>query len=181
MIEKILDVSDGPSLQRVVGDLQQQEQLIAFLTEILEEHIEAPIQDITSIKVARDSLDIPEEEEQSNVEIDCRDQSGQDYIVRIQIIPEKDAELRIHYHASQAYVNQAPDDLPPDKVLTPVIFVALTDFVMFPAYDNYKSAYNWMETETKTIASFLNNIRYTILELPKLRKHLAKQKEQADR
>lgn len=177
MVENFLDVGDGLALQHILGDPKQKDQLISFLTTILDDHLTTPIQDISSIKVAQDSL-IPEEK-QSSVEIHCQDQAGEEYIVRVQMVPKQDAELRICYHASQTYINQVPEGCPPhDRVLKPVIFVALTDFVMFPDDEDYKSAHCWLSEKTKK--NYFNHVRYTILELPKFWKYLEKKKEQAD-
>ena len=74
----------------------------------------------------------------SIVDILCRDQNDNTYIVEMQVAKEKGFEKRAQYYASKAYISQANAGGEYHK-LKEIIFIAISDFIIFPNKEEYKS------------------------------------------
>ncbi|MGI2257550.1 PD-(D/E)XK nuclease family transposase [Candidatus Cardinium hertigii] len=70
------------------------------------------------------------------VDVLCTDQYGKQIIVEMQVSPPKGFEKEREYYASKAYSRQLNSGtriaLLDTKILKAVIFIAITDYVIFP-------------------------------------------------
>ncbi|MEO5369197.1 MAG: Rpn family recombination-promoting nuclease/putative transposase [Magnetococcus sp. DMHC-1] len=105
----------------------------------------------------------------SILDVKCRDQRGISYIVEMQV--EKVAAMlkRIQYNAAKTYANQIArgEDYPK---LNQVIAITITDFVLFDGFDHCVSRHE--HRETLTGQTYLQEILYYFIELPKFKKTL---------
>ncbi len=124
-----------------------------------------PIVDVTFLKTLQD----PETAilKTSIVDILCKDELGNQYIVEMQVAKERGFEKRAQYYAAKAYVSQShKGGLYSD--LKEVIFLAIADFVMFADKEAFKSDHMILDTQSKT--NDLKDFSFTFLELPKFNK-----------
>jgi len=165
MVSKFLDPKNDFAFRRVFGSERNKDILIPFLNDMLIFREGKPIVDVTFLKTVQD----PEtaSHKTSMVDVLCRDQAGHTYIVEMQVAKGQGFEKRAQYYAAKAYIAQM-------KVggayhdLKEVIFLAITDFVMFPDKASYKSDHVMLDRQTHT--HDLKDFSFTFLELPKFHK-----------
>jgi len=85
----------------------------------------------------------------------------------MQVAREKGFIKRAQYYAAKAYYNQAEAGSAYHD-LKEVIFLAITEFVMFPEKESFKSDHIILDRETHT--HDLKGFSFTFLELPKFHK-----------
>ena len=101
-----LDPKNDLVFKRVFGNEHRKEILIDFLNNILGKSGKELIADVSilnphqapHIDIARDTI----------VDVKCRDQAGLEYIVEMQVLPQKHFDKRVLFYASRAYSNQIP-------------------------------------------------------------------------
>ncbi|MCE2991925.1 MAG: Rpn family recombination-promoting nuclease/putative transposase, partial [Candidatus Jidaibacter sp.] len=105
MISKFLDPKNDFAFKKIFGTEKNKDILIHFLNDIVNFKQGGPIQDVTFLKTIQD----PETAAQktSIVDILCKDEKGNQYIVEMQVAKEKGFEKRAQYYASKAYISQA--------------------------------------------------------------------------
>ncbi len=87
----------------------------------------------------------------------------------MQVAKEKGFEKRAQYYASKAYISQANNGGEYHD-LKEVIFLAISDFVMFPKKTAYKSDH--VILDKKSHENDLKDFSFTFLELPKFNKDI---------
>ncbi len=114
----------------------------------------------------------------SYVDVKCVDARGISYIVEMQVAYVAGFEKRVIYNASKAYSNQLLVGEAYPK-LNQVISINVLDFVLFDDFDHYLSCHQIQETITgpgppegfgRAGNSYLDEIRYYFIELPKFGK-----------
>jgi predicted transposase/invertase (TIGR01784 family) len=97
----------------------------------------------------------------------CEDQKGRQYIVEMQVARRSGFEKRAQYYAAKTYSRQlnGGDNY---QDLKEVIFLAITDFVMFPDKKGYLC--NHAILDKGTFSQDLKDFSFTFLELPKFTK-----------
>ncbi len=105
----------------------------------------------------------------SIVDILCEDEKGNQYIVEMQVARTKGFEKRAQYYASKAYVSQAHVGGEYQN-LKEVIFLAISDFIMFPKKEALKSDHVILDKES--YEHDLKDFSFTFLELPKFNKSI---------
>ena len=122
----------------------------------------APITDVTFLKTIQD----PETaaNKTSIVDILCKDEKDNRYIVEMQVAKEKGFAKRAQYYASKAYISQAHVGGEYHN-LKEVIFIAIAEFVMFPNKKHWKSDHVILDRES--YEHDLKDFSFTFLELPK--------------
>lgn len=162
MISKFLDPKNDVAFKKIFGTEKNKDILIHFLNDMLTFRGKSPIQDVTFLKTNQD----PEiaARKTSIVDILCRDEKGNQYIVEMQVAKERGFEKRALYYASRAYSSQMVEGGKYED-LKEVIFLALTDFVMFPNCTAYKSEHVILDKETHE--HHLKDFSFTFFELPK--------------
>lgn len=167
MITKFLDPKNDFAFKKIFGTEKNKDILIHFLNDMVTFKEKYPIQDVTFLKTVQD----PETaaKKTSIVDILCRDEKGNQYIVEMQVVKEKGFEKRAQYYAAKAYVSQMVEKGKYED-LKEVIFLALTDFIMFPQTKEYKSEHVILDIETHN--HHLRDFSFTFFELPKFTKNM---------
>jgi len=117
-----------------------------------------------------DTSNVPESENQKPnvIDIKCTTQSGNQYIVLLEVIKEKKDINKMFVYSSLALVNQYN----PRKYVQsfiPVIVVGILDFISFKN-PNYLSHHCFLDQETKE--QKIKDFEYYFIELPKFKKKL---------
>ena len=168
MLSKFLDPRNDIAFKKIFGTEKNKDILIHFLNDMLTFKEKAPITDVTFLKTSQDP-DIAIQKT-SIVDVLCKDSQGNQYIVEIQVAKEKGFEKRAQYYAAKAYSSQA-------RVggayadLKEIIFLAISNFIMFPNKDAYKSDHIILDRETQE--NDLKDFSFTFLELPKFKNDIS--------
>ncbi len=165
MLGKFLDPKNDVAFKKIFGTEKNKDILIHFLNDVIEFDQGAHIEDVTFLKAIQD----PEIRAQktSIVDILCKDEKGNRYIVEMQVAKEKGFEKRAQYYASKAYASQIRARGKYHD-LKAVIFLAIADFTMFPKKKSYKSDH--VILDKKSYENDLKDFSFTFIELPKFNK-----------
>lgn len=171
MLSKFLDPKNDFAFEKVFGTGKNKNILIHFLNDMIVFKEKMPIVDVTFLKTIQD----PETaaKKMSIVDILCKDESGNTYIIEMQVAKEKGFEKRARYYASKAYISQANAGGEYHK-LKEIIFIAISDFIIFPNKEEYKSDHIILDRISHE--NDLKDFSFTFIELPKFNKgidHLA--------
>ena len=165
MLTKFLDPKNDVAFKKIFGTPKNQDILIHFLNDMLVFKVGKPITKVTFLKTIQD----PEiaAKKTSIVDIMCNDELGNQYIVEMQVAEGSDFIKRAQYYAAKAYSSQL-------KVaegyhnLKEIIFLAITNFVMFPEKKEFKSDHVILDKLTNE--HDLMDFSFTFLELAKFNK-----------
>ncbi len=127
----------------------------------------SPIKSVTFLKNHQDPDVVSKKT--SIVDILCKDAKGNTYIVEMQVAKEKGFEKRAQYYASKAYTSQMHVKGEYHQ-LKEIIFLAISDFIMFPKKKGYKSDHVILDKESHE--HDLRDFSFTFLELPKFNKDI---------
>jgi len=165
MLSKFLDPKNDVAFKKIFGTQKNQDILIHFLNDVLIFKNKSPIREVSFLKTIQD----PETaaSKTSIVDILCKDEKGNTYIVEMQVAAEKGFEKRAQYYASKAYISQAKSGSIYQD-LKEVIFLAIADYVMFPEKKEYKSDH--VILDRKSYEQDLKDFSFTFIELPKFTK-----------
>ena len=175
MFSKYLDPKNDVAFKRIFGTEKNKDILIHFLNDMITFKENGRIVSVTFIKTNQDPETVAKKT--SIVDILCKDEKGNHYIVEMQVAKEKGFEKRAQYYASKAYISHANAGGAYHD-LKEVIFLAIADFVMFPQKPAYKSDHVILDKESHE--NDLKDFSFTFLELPKFNKdidHLANMTE----
>ena len=166
-VTKFLDPKNDYAFKRIFGTEKNKAILVHFLNDILAPTLGEKIQEVTFLKPVQD----PEvaSKKQSIVDVLCVDEQGVQYIVEMQVARTEGFAKRAQYYASKAYTNQMNNGDAYHN-LKAVIFLAITDFVMFPDKSGYKS--NHVILAKESFVHDLKDFSFTFLELPKFTKSI---------
>jgi predicted transposase/invertase (TIGR01784 family) len=165
MFGKFLDPKNDVAFKRVFGTEKHKDILIHFLNDMLGFSKEKKIKKISFLKAAQDP-DIASKK-QSIVDVLCTDEKGIQYIVEMQVANTRGFEKRAQYYAAKAYASQMNSGDPYHQ-LKEIIFLAITDFVMFPEKKDYKSDH--VILDKNSLSHDLKDFYFCFLELPKFNK-----------
>jgi predicted transposase/invertase (TIGR01784 family) len=164
-LSKFLDPKNDFAFKRIFGTEKNRDILIHFINDILGFEGPEQIQKVSFLKTTQD----PEiaSKKQSLVDVLCTDEAGRQYIIEMQVARTSGFEKRAQYYAAKAYSRQLERG---DGYahLKEVIFIAITDFVMFKDKPSYYSTHCLLDTET--YSHDLKDFSFTFLELPKFHK-----------
>jgi predicted transposase/invertase (TIGR01784 family) len=162
---KFLDPKNDFAFKKIFGTEKNKAILVHFLNDMLGFKQGEQVQNVTFLKTIQD----PEiaSKKQSIVDVLCTDEQGRQYIVEMQVARNEHFVKRAQYYAAKAYVDQMNngDDY---KKLKQIIFLAITDFVMFPDKKDYKSDHVILDKSSSS--HDLKDFSFTFLELPKFKK-----------
>ncbi|EKE10231.1 MAG: hypothetical protein ACD_16C00066G0008 [uncultured bacterium] len=167
MLTKFLDPKNDFAFKRIFGTEKNKDILIHFLNDMLTFKDRALIQDVTFLKTIQD----PEtaSKKTSIVDILCKDEKDNRYIVEMQVAKEKGFEKRAQYYASKAYISQVHVGGEYHN-LKEVIFLAIAEFIMFPKKKDWKSEH--VILDKNSYEHDLKDFSFTFLELPKFQKSI---------
>jgi predicted transposase/invertase (TIGR01784 family) len=162
MISKFLDPKNDMAFKKIFGTEKNKEILIHFLNDMLSFKERQPISEVQFLQTVQDPIIAARKT--SIVDILCKDDFGNSYIVEMQVAKERGFIKRSQYYAAKTYCSQLKKrGKYPD--LKEIIFLAIADFKMFPDKANYKSDHITLDRET--YENDLKDFSYTFLELEK--------------
>lgn len=165
-LTKFLDPKNDVAFRKIFGTEKNKDILIHFLNDMLVFREKKPITEVTFLKTIQD----PEiaSKKTSIVDILCKDEAGNSYVVEMQVAKSKGFEKRAQYYAAKAYTSQMDKGDTKYHNLKEVIFLAIADFVMFPHKKGYKSDHVIFDREHQQ--QDLKDFSFTFLELGKFKK-----------
>ena len=168
LFSKFLDPKNDYAFKRIFGTEKNKDILIDFINAVVEFENNSNITDIVLLETSQN----PEiaYKKQSLIDVLCKDELGRQYIIEMQVAKTAGFEKRAQYYAAKAYSRQLNQGEPYQN-LRAVIFVAITDFVMFPDKPHYLSQHVILDKET--YEQDLKDFSFTFLELPKFNKPIA--------
>ena len=166
-LSKFLDPKNDVAFKKIFGTDKNKDILIHFLNDMLIFKKREPIKEVVFLKTVQD----PETaaKKTSIVDILCKDEKGNTYIVEMQVAKEKGFEKRAQYYASKAYISQANAGGDYHD-LQEIIFLAISDFTLFPNKRSYKSDHIVLDKESHE--NDLKDFSFTFLELDKFDKDI---------
>jgi predicted transposase/invertase (TIGR01784 family) len=169
MLTKYLDPTNDVAFKKIFGTEKNKDILIHFLNDI---RVFRSKQLILEVEFLKSELN-PEiaSQKTSIVDILYKDEKGDRYIVEMQVARTMDFEKRAQYYAAKAYCSQAEVGYKYSG-LKEVIFIAITDFIMFPDKKRYKSDHVILDRESHE--HDLKDFSFTFIELPKFKKKIDK-------
>ncbi len=168
-ISKFLDPKNDVAFRKVFGSEEHKDVLIHFLNDVLQTSGGAHIEDVQFLSTIQD----PEiaSKKQSIVDVLCKAQNGEQIIVEMQVAPTRGFEKRAQYYAAKAYSRQLNKGQGEDGQyhnLKGVIFIAISNTIIFPNKPEYKSDH--VVLDKKSYEHDLKDFSFTFLELPKFKK-----------
>ncbi|UIP93253.1 Rpn family recombination-promoting nuclease/putative transposase [Wolbachia endosymbiont of Anopheles demeilloni] len=164
-LSKFLDPKNDVAFWRIFGNEKNKDILIHFLNDILSFTGKNAIQDIEFLSIIQDP-DIASKK-QSIVDVLCRDSTGVQWIIEMQVAKTKGFEKRAQYYAAKAYSRQA-DKGDQYHDLKKIIFIAIADCILFPDKAEYKSKHTIRDEDTNE--HDLKDFYFVFIELPKFPK-----------
>ena len=165
MLSKFLDPKNDVAFKKIFGTEKNQDILIHFLNDMLVFKAGKPITKVSFLKTVQD----PEiaAKKTSIVDIMCTDEVGNQYIVEMQVAEGDGFIKRAQYYAAKAYSSQLKV-AEQYHTLKEIIFLAITNFIMFPEKKDFKSDHVILDKVTNE--HDLKDFSFTFLELAKFKK-----------
>lgn len=162
MFYKYLDPKNDVAFKKIFGTEKNKDILIHFINDIITFKEGGPIKEVSFLKTIQD----PEiaAKKTSIVDILCKDEKGNLYIVEMQVAKEKGFEKRAQYYAAKAYISQSNVGGQYYN-LKEVVFLAISDYIIFPEKKKYKSDHVILDKES--YENDLKDFSFTFLEMPK--------------
>ena len=161
-LHKFLDPKNDYLFRRLFGEERHKDLLIYFINNIL--HLKGPhaVLDVSYLQ----TIQIPETatKKQSIIDVLCSDENKNQFIIEMQVEKMKGFEKRAQYYASKVYSNQLNKGELYEN-LKPVIFISMSDFIMFPNKREWKSSHIMLDK--RTYENDLKDFSFTFIELPK--------------
>ncbi len=164
-MQKFLNPRNDVAFKRLFGTEKNKDILITLLNEVLKNQLHRKIVDVLFLSPIQE----PEilSKKQSIVDVLCKDKDGCQYIIEMQVANTTGFEERAQYYASKAFstqMNRGEDY----RNLKEVIFLAFTNFSIFPDKEEYKSEH--VTLDKKTYANDLKKLSFTFVDLVKFEK-----------
>ena len=167
VLSKFLDPKNDIAFKRVFGSEEHKDILIHFINDILEFKDNDQIESVEYLSPMQNPELIYKK--QSVVDVLCKDKNGVQIIVEMQVAPSKGFEKRAQYYAAKAYSRQLNKGAKNKySHLKEIIFIAITDSVIFPNKKEYKSDH--IILDKNTFEHDLRDFSFTFVELPKFKK-----------
>jgi predicted transposase/invertase (TIGR01784 family) len=166
-LTKFLDPRNDMAFKKIFGSEKNKDILIHFLNDMLDFKEKQPIKEVQFLKTVQDP-DVAAKKT-SVVDVICTDELGNSYIVEMQVTQEKGFAKRAQYYAAKAYGSQLKIN-GKYQDLKEVIFLAITDFIMFPNKSAYKSDHVILDKDS--LDHDLKDFSFTFLELEKFNKNI---------
>ncbi|MCX7120596.1 MAG: Rpn family recombination-promoting nuclease/putative transposase [Gammaproteobacteria bacterium] len=164
-ITKFLDPKNDFAFKRIFGAERNKDILIHFINDMLNFTGDHKIQAVQFLKTNQDPNIACKK--QSLLDVLCSDEHGRQYIVEMQVARTPGFEKRAQYYAAKAYSKQLYQGEDYDQ-LKAIIFLAITDYIMFPNKKAYKSDHVVLDKVDHS--HDLKDFSFTFLELPKFNK-----------
>ena len=168
-MSRFFDPKNDIAFKRIFGTEKNKDILIHFLNDILSLKDNEEITDVEFLSTVQDP-DIASKK-QSLVDVLCKDKTGIQYIIEMQVSPSLGFEKRAQYYAAKAYCRQTNKGQKEDGKyanLKEVIFIAIADTILFPDKKDYKSDHIILDKDNYD--HDLKDFYFTFIELPKFKK-----------
>ena len=167
MPKKYLDPRNDLAFKRIFGSEKHKRVPIDFLNAVF--HLTGE-EEIVSLEFLA-TVQAPEiaVRKESIVDVLVQDQAGSKYIIEMQVAKVEGFEKRAQFYAAKAYCAHVGKGEEYHD-LKKVIFLAITDYVVFPEKESYKSDHILLDN--KTYEHDLKDFSFTFVELPKFTKNL---------
>ncbi len=167
MSTRYLDPKNDLAFKKVFGAEKHKRIPIDFLNAVFHLKNDNTIVDLEFLN-PKQTPEIDARKE-SIVDVLVRDQKGTKYIIEMQVAKIEGFEKRAQYYAAKTYcahfgMGEKYHDL------KKVIFLAITDYIVFPKKPDYKSDH--VILDNKTFEHDLKDFSFTFVELPKFIKPL---------
>jgi predicted transposase/invertase (TIGR01784 family) len=173
---RYLDPTNDLAFKRIFGTEKNKDILIHFLNDILSRQEENKIRDVIFLNTTLHPTIV--EKKSSIIDVLCADEKGTRYIVEMQVGDVGGFAKRAQYYASQVYVNQVNKG-ESYFTLKEVIFLALVNFMMFPAKPYYKSEH--IILDKRSLEHDLQDYSWVFVELKKFSKNIEELETNEDR
>ncbi|WPX96584.1 Rpn family recombination-promoting nuclease/putative transposase [Candidatus Bandiella euplotis] len=175
-IVKYLNPRNDIAFKKIFGTEKNKDILMHFLNDVIEREGK---KEITKVRLLN-PMQHPEliGKKQSVVDVLCEEEDGTQYIVEMQVAKVGGFEKRAQYYAAKAYSSQAEEGYNYDH-LKEVIFLAITEYEMFPKKKGYKSVHYTLDK--KTYERDLKDFSFTFIELKKFNKRIEELKSFEDK
>jgi len=161
---KFLNPKTDFAFKKIFGSESSTDILISFLNALLGLETPYRLQEVTildpylapKIRGMKDSY----------LDVRAKDERGKSYIIEMQVLNVAGFEKRVLYNACKAYASQI-DKGEEYHLLTDVIAITITDFVMFPGTQAILSKYRLRSEEGSV---YTDDLELVFAELPKFTK-----------
>ncbi len=161
---KFVDVKNDIAFRKIFGNEGQKVVLISFLNAVLELPGGKKVVDVTIVN----PYQLPKLSggKSTIVDVKAQDQSGNIFIVEMQVAEAESFSQRVLYYTSQSYTAQIErgDDY---AKLNPTFFIGILDFEI-GTNTNYFSRHKVLNVETGE--HILRDVEFNFIELPKFKK-----------
>jgi len=161
-IVKYLNPRNDIAFKKIFGTEKNKDILRRFLNDVIITKGKSPIKEVTLLNPMQHPETINKKE--SVVDVLCEDERGAQYIVEMQVAKVAGFEKRAQYYAAKTYASQSYKGDAYEH-LKEVIFLAITEYEMFPKKKSYKSTHITLDQET--YEHDLQDFSFTFIELPK--------------
>ena len=160
-MQKYADPKNDIVFKKLFGEEKNKDLLIDFINKLL------PHKKVKDLEYIPNNIE-PDlrAKKQSILDVLCYDENGSKYIIEMQNAKEKGFEKRAIYYAAKTYSSQM-DKSGKYSDLKEVIFIAITNFVMFPEKEEYISTHSIRDD--KTCSKDLKDFSFAFIELPKFK------------
>ncbi|MGL4540198.1 MAG: Rpn family recombination-promoting nuclease/putative transposase [Candidatus Rhabdochlamydia sp.] len=163
---RYLDPKNDVAFKKIFGSEKNKDILIHFLNDILGSFKNSNIIEIEFLptilnpNIASQKLSI--------IDVLCKDENGAKYIIEMQVTHSKGFEKRAQHYAAKVYSEQAKVGAKYQN-LKEIIFIAISDCIIFPKKSHYKSDH--IILDKTTYEHDLKDFYFTFIELPKFNKN----------
>ena len=165
-LTKFLDPKNDIAFRRIFGNEKNKDILIHFINDVLGLKGKDTIQEVTFQPTIQDP--IISSKKQSIVDVLCKDASGVQIIVEMQVSPQEGFAKRAQYYAAKAYsrqLNKGKEAGSRYQDLKAIVFIAICDSTMFKDKKEYLSHHVILDQET--YSQDLEDFSFTFIELSK--------------
>ncbi len=165
LVTRYLDPKNDYAFKRIFGEEKHKRIPISFLNAVFNLTGDQKIIDLTFL--ATNQTPKVAARKESIVDVLVEDQGGSRYIIEMQVAKIKGFEKRAQYYAAKTYCSHfnRGDDY---SDLSKVVFLAITDYTVFPNKPGFKSDH--VILDDKTFEHDLKDFYFTFVELPKFTK-----------
>ncbi len=161
---KFVDVTNDIAFRKIFGNEHKKVVLISFLNAVLELPSGKKVVDVTIVNPYQ--LPNLSGGKSTIVDVKAQDQSGNIFIVEMQIAEAESFSKRVLYYTSQSYTAQIERGDEYEK-LNPTFFIGILDFKIGTG-TNYFSRHKVLNVETGE--HILRDVEFNFIELPKFKK-----------
>ncbi len=163
---KFVDIKNDIAFRKIFGNENKKEILISFLNAVLKLENQNKIKNISLLN----PFQFPKIKglKVTVIDVKATDESGNIFIVEMQLTDKKGLDKRIQYYGAKGYSSQI-DSGDEYLKLKPMIFIGILDFYYFDS-PNYISLHLIMDIETSERK--LKDLEFNFIELPKFKKEL---------